>query len=91
MHQVTFIQDGWLRIGYEINKKRKYVLETKREVCGTYEVFFDKRCHLMCKAVSECTGFFIRKEQWILMEDIFPAGYQQMKNMAFEYYDKQIY
>lgn len=89
MNEVTFITEGMVDFGYEINKIKRYVLRKKISVFGCYEVFNNKRCYFLIKAYTHCSGYFIRKSQFKDLELIFPIGYNQLKNQVnLEYLNK---
>jgi len=64
--EITFIMKGTVAIGYEINKIRKFcTTKTNKCVIGGYGVTFNQRAAYIYSAVTNCTGFFIRRANWI--------------------------
>ena len=64
INEVLFIENGYYDIGFEINKRSKYVIRRSRSVIGNFEVSFNKRSYFNMRAFSDCEGFFIRKRCW---------------------------
>ena len=53
-----------------MNKEKKYVLSFKNNnVIGAYGMTFRKRSDVIYKTKSRCTGVFIRKSNWIELEE----------------------
>ena len=66
INEVIFIEKGDCDIGYEINKQQKYVIRyTKSTVIGAYNCTFNKRAIFCYKAHSNCTGYSIRRSNWV--------------------------
>ena len=64
INQVLFIESGYYDIGFEINKKSKYVIRRSKSVIGHFELSFDKRSYFNMRVYQDCEGFFIRKRCW---------------------------
>ena len=63
--EVTFIQQGLVAVGYEINKRKKYPVKLMNGVViGGYGVTFDQRCSFIYFSGSFCKGYFVRKLNW---------------------------
>ena len=45
VNEVLFIENGYYDIGFEINKKSKYVIRRSRSVIVHFAVSFDKRSY----------------------------------------------
>jgi hypothetical protein len=60
--ELFFIGKGTTAIGFELNKKTEYVV-IKKDLClvGAYAVVFDERSQVIYKAITEVSGFSIRK------------------------------
>jgi len=68
--EVIFISKGLVDIGYEINKKKKYVMRfTNRVVIGAYNCCFNKRASFIYRCKSDCSGYSIRKSVWMEILD----------------------
>jgi hypothetical protein len=71
LNEITFVSKGSIVIGYEINKQKKYCIKFKNNcVVGAFECTFNRRSSFIYTCLTECKGFFIRKNQWhSLIED----------------------
>ena len=70
--EVIFVSKGLVDIGYEINKKKKYVLRySNKVVIGAYNCCFNTRAAFIYRCKSDCSGYSIRKSEWknILSEE----------------------
>ena len=70
--EVIFVSKGLVDIGYEINKKKKYVLRySNNVVIGAYNCCFNTRAAFIYRCKSDCSGYSIRKSEWknILSEE----------------------
>ena len=68
-NEVLFFEQGMYEIGYEINRVKKYVLKYRNtknsaNVIAAYGATFNKRSSFIIKTCTECSGFFIRKQNW---------------------------
>jgi hypothetical protein len=61
---VIYLEEGKFDIGYEINRKQKYVVRYEKQAIGQFELCFERRMYFLIKAHSVCTGVFIRKKNW---------------------------
>ena len=65
INAVIFITNGTHEIGYEINGESKFILRYRNSnVIGAYAITFDKKSQFIHKTVTECHGFFIRRNKW---------------------------
>lgn len=64
--QVTFIQKGTIKIGFEFMKDPTFVIKKENHsVLAAYPVTFNQRCRFIYKVFSkEARGYFIRREIW---------------------------
>lgn len=63
--EVIFLSKGLVDIGYEINKKKKYVMRfTDQVVIGAYNCCFNTRASFIYRCKSDCSGYSIRKSDW---------------------------
>ena len=62
INEVIFIEKGQVEIGYELNKKKKYVLRYyDKSLIGAYNCTFNIRAIFCYRAKTDCSGFSIRK------------------------------
>jgi hypothetical protein len=65
VEEVLFFEKGSYDLGYEINKKRIYKLRFKTDmVIGQFYCSFERKSMFICKASTDCYGFYIRKNHW---------------------------
>ena len=65
VNEVLFFITGTHEIGYELNGIQKYVLKFKNTIpIGAYPITFDQRSLFIYKTVTNCEGYFIRKNNW---------------------------
>lgn len=85
--EIIFVESGEYDIGYEVNKKEKFVLRLgARTVIGAYHVCFNKRQIFIHRTKTECHGYFIRKSKWKDIMDEFPEFFVILKRkVLFEY------
>jgi len=61
-NEISFINQGEVVIGYEINKQRRYCIQFNNKcVIGAYGITFNKRAAFIYTALTSIEGFFIRK------------------------------
>ena len=57
-------------IGYEINRMKKYCLRyIDCCIIGGYGVTFNQRASCLYQAKTNCSGFFVRKPNWVSILD----------------------
>ena len=85
--EVTFIYQGTIAIGYEINKMRKYCnTKTNKCVIGAFGVTFNQRAAYIYTAITNCHGFFIRRANWMRINKLSPEIFKVMKqNVLVDY------
>ena len=69
--EVTFIDQGTVAVGFEVNKKHKFIIKYENKcIIGAFGISFGQRSRYIYKTLSICKGYFIRKQKWfeILME-----------------------
>lgn len=64
--QVTFIQKGSVKIGFEFQKMKKFVLKKENHcVVGAYGLTFNQRSRFIYRISSkQAKGYFIRRAAW---------------------------
>lgn len=88
INQVLFIESGYYDIGFEINKKSKYVIRRSKSVIGHFELSFDKRSYFNMRVYQDCEGFFIRKRCWKSLSLMYPQFFNKIKLRAVDEYFK---
>ena len=83
---------GNVDVGYQINHKLKYKLRmgNYQIIVGGYECTFEKRAKMVYRAKTDVKGFFIRKQNWKMMEYNFPEFFEQLKLKFFIIYTNKI-
>ena len=71
--ELTFVCKGKVGIGYEINKVKKYcIVYEHRCIIGAYGATFGQRSAFVYCALTDISGYFIRKAKWVLMMEEHP-------------------
>ena len=71
--EVIFVSNGWVDIGYEINKQKKYIIRDKDSIMvGAYNCCHNMRTMFIYKCQTDCSGYSIRKSNWNSIMDNFP-------------------
>lgn len=86
-NEVLFFETGMFEVGYEINRFVKYVMRFKNtssrsNVIGAHGATFNKRSLFIYRTVTECKGFFIRKQNWIHIIDENPQLADNLRNQV---------
>jgi len=85
--EVFFVQKGTVFIGYEINKMRKYCLRyIDCCVIGGYGATFNQRASCLYQAMTYCSGYFVRKANWINMLEEHPEIAARIKQKILTEY-----
>jgi len=86
-NEISFINNGEVVIGYEINKQRRYCIHFKNKcVIGAYGITFNKRAAFIYTALTTVEGFFIRKNNWLDLLSISPEiAFVIKKNVLMDY------
>ena len=65
IQEVIFVQQGTVHVGFEINRKEKFVVQfANKVVIGAYNCAVNKKTIFIYKAVSDVSGYMLRKEIW---------------------------
>jgi hypothetical protein len=87
--EVTFIQNGSVAIGFEINKVKQFCLRPNLMNCvvvGGYGVTFNQRSTFIYLAAYKCKGYFIRKANWMkILEDNPDISKQIRQNILIDF------
>ena len=87
INEVVFIERGQVDIGYELNKKKKYVLRYQdKTLIGAYNCTFNVRAIFSYRAKTDCTGFTIRKYIWMKILNDFGEIGDHVKDIVKEDY-----
>ena len=89
-NQIYFIRKGHFLVGFEMNKEKKYCLSFKNNnVIGAYGMTFRKRSDVIYKTKTRCFGTFIRKTNWMELEERNPQIFIHVKkNILMDYCSK---
>ena len=63
--EVIFLPDTSFLVGYSINKVPIFKIAQKNVDIGSYGVTFNVRSHFIYKTSKVCSGYFIRKTNWL--------------------------
>ena len=72
VEKVVYLHEGQFEVGYEINRKRYYVLRLEKTSIAEFEMVYERRIYFMTRAFTECKGVFIRKVDWKRIIDEYP-------------------
>lgn len=69
--EVIFVQTGQVQVGFEVNRKTKFVVQfADKAIIGAFNCTFDKKTNFVYKSKSDVSGYMIRKAPWKdLMQD----------------------
>lgn len=66
--EVIFFKTGTFLVGYELNRKKHFVLDFKSDKksfhIGAYGCMTNKKAMFIFKTHTNCEGFSIRKDKW---------------------------
>ena len=66
INEIIFVQQGQVDIGYEVNKKKKFVIRyINKTLIGAFNCTFNIRAIFCYLAKTVCEGFMIRKVDWM--------------------------
>lgn len=83
---IYFIEKGEIDFGYEINKQSRWVIRIPKAIVGMYEVIYEKRCYFQVRAHQHCKGYFIKKQEFVKIKDIFAQGWADTKEKTLQFY-----
>ena len=68
--EVYFLMSGIWDIGFSVNLEQFFKMRYEHySVIGAYGVTFFKRSAYIYKTVTECKGYFIRRQRWKVIMD----------------------
>ena len=90
--EIIFPMKGIHLVGYSINKKQVFIQKHKRNVIGAYAVTFGKRALFIYKTLTQITGYFIRRTNWmqIINNDEFSDLIKQFKDNIRKGYENKV-
>lgn len=89
--EMTFVQRGKYHVGYEINKKRKYVVsQAEGRVIGEYNVLFMQPSMHIYKCVEEIFGYALSRKSWMSIEEDFENFANQLKKQCFRNANREV-
>ena len=63
--ELLFVHQGEVGIGFELNRKVTYVMKkTDQAIIGMYGLLFNQRAEFIFTAMTNISGYGIRKENW---------------------------
>ena len=90
--EITFVLSGTYFIGYEINKVKKMKIHRPpNTILGAYNTCFEKKSLFIYKCNFEITGFAIRKNAWLDIEDSFEFMTQEFKRHIYKDYKEEVW
>lgn len=67
--EMTFVMSGSFLVGYELNKKRNFVVShTEGKVIGEYNVMFMQQSLYIYKCRSEIFGYALSRKNWMRLQ-----------------------
>tara|TARA_B110000285_G_scaffold154438_1_gene172301 strand:+ start:997 stop:2052 length:1056 start_codon:yes stop_codon:yes gene_type:complete len=93
IREVIFIERGECDVGYEINKKKKFVIRySTATVIGGFNCTFDKRAIFCYRTKTNCEGYSVRKANWmeLISEENYPSIAATLKRNVENDYKKNI-
>jgi hypothetical protein len=64
IEKVVYLHEGKFDIGYEINRKRFYVVRFEKTSIAEFEMVYERRIYFQLRSYTVCKGVFIRKIDW---------------------------
>lgn len=78
--EVLFFTKGQVDIGFDINRKRHFVLRKRKSiVIGDFGCTFNQKANFIYKVYRTCEGFSIRKKNWYKLLNEHEEITQQIK------------
>ena len=93
IREVIFIERGECDVGYEINKKKKFVIRySTATVIGGFNCTFNKRAIFCYRTKTNCEGYSVRKNHWmdLINEENFPSIATTLRMNVKNDYNKNI-
>lgn len=87
--EVLFFNKGEVDIGFEINKRQKYVLRRSGNIIiADLGCTFNQNSEFIYRADTDCHGYSIRKNKWhnIINSDEYPELAIQLKSLIIQTY-----
>ena len=87
-NEICFIMRGIIDIGFEINKKQKFVIKKENGcVIGAFGISYHKRSHYIYRTNKHyAQGYFVRKEDWLdILQKNPTLIHNLLQNILFDY------
>jgi len=92
IQEVFFQEKGTIDIGYEINRKARFVLRMhKGAIIGAYNCSENKKMAFVFKSTTDVHGFMLRKHIWLDLLESVPELSSNLKSNIKVQYVKNIY
>ena len=83
--EMTFVIKGKYHVGYEINKKKKYVVSLgEGNIIGEYHVLFAQKNMHIIKCAEEIFGYAISRRSWNEIQEEFEYFTENLKKKCFK-------
>ena len=85
--------DSNVAAGYTINHEKFFRLRLKNYIVGIYGITFKKNSHYLYQSMSDCAGFFLRKNEWLKILDSLSSDeefYSDLKNYIEDMYENRV-
>ena len=90
--EMTFVQTGQFQVGYEINKKRKFIVaHGEGKVIGEYNVLFMQPSVHIFKCTQEIYGYALSRRSWMQISEEFEDFCEQQKKKCFRRVNREIF
>ena len=85
--EIIFVQTGDVHIGFEINRRKKFVVQfADNGIIGAYECTFNKKTIFVYKSKTDVKGYMLRKVLWQhLMNDHGKISEFFKENIEYKY------
>ena len=73
IHEVIFVEQGKVDVGFELNRRRKFAIRfTDKVMIGSYNCTFNKKTLFVYRCFTDICGYIIRKAKWLEIIDGYP-------------------
>ena len=87
---MNFVMDGAFKVGFEINKQRKYrFLFKKNSHFGGFECLFNQPCMFLFVCAKDIDGYAIHQHKWREIENNHPQMYSELKSNILQHYETE--
>ena len=79
--EIYFFEKGSIDLGYQVDGKKLFKLRFREfNVVGSFYATFDRKAMFITKSYTYCTGYFIRKLNWVATLVEVPEVARPLKN-----------